>query len=109
MTDTEKNQQRRDVLADYNKAQEDLDAQIVKIERIAVTFETLAAALKAHPELVTQTPEIGKPDYREELSSLSRQQVVDDCAELRRLRDRLRTTEKHLRMLNGRTNQSTVE
>ena len=103
MVDTEKTQQQKDVIADHDKAQGDLAAQTIKIERLADALETLASALKTHPELITRTPEIGKPDYREHLAALERQQVVDDCAEIRRLMDRTRTTEKRLRMLNGLT------
>lgn len=39
MTDTGKAQQRKDVIADHEKAQDDLANQIVKIERIANTLE----------------------------------------------------------------------
>jgi PleD family two-component response regulator len=38
MTDTGKAQQRKDVIADHEKAQDDLANQIVKIERIANTL-----------------------------------------------------------------------
>jgi hypothetical protein len=109
MTDVEKIQQRKDVAADHDKAQEDLAAQIIKIERVADKLEVLATALKTHPEFVTGTPEIGKPDYREDLTALDRQKLLDDCSELRRLKDRARTTEKRLNLLNGRTGQSIVE
>jgi hypothetical protein len=109
MTDTEKIQQRKDVVADHEKALSDLAAQTVKVERIAHALEILATALKTHPELITRTPESDKPDYREHIAALERQQIVDDCAELRRIKDRERTTEKRLRILDGRTNQSTVE
>ncbi len=109
MTDVEKSIQRAEVIAENEKAQEELANQTIKIERIADKFDRISRALRNHPELVTGTPEIGKPDYRSDLNFPTREQLLADCAELIRLQNWCKTAERRLRVLNGQTKQATVD
>ncbi len=109
MTDTEKAGLEKDVVWERHKAEREFAAQNVKVARIIEKLKELLQGLERHPELVTGTPAPGAPDYRECLDVLNRQEVVNACAELAVLKEKLRTAEKHVRMLECGSPQSRVE
>lgn len=109
MTDTERIEQEKETLWEHERAQQALNAQTVKVQRLADKLENLCRALRDHPELVTGTPQIEAPDYRDDLAVLNREEILNVCHELARLKERARTTGKRVDLLRFGSPQSRVE
>jgi len=93
MTETEREALERDVIFDAERAKRNYEAHRIKAAKIGEQLERLGRALQDHPELVNPLPELDGPDYREGLNLLaSRQEVIDLCREIVRLREEQKLT-----------------
>ncbi|HUY15016.1 MAG TPA: hypothetical protein VMX16_15520 [Terriglobia bacterium] len=109
MTDSEMYSLKEQAFLNRQRALDELAAQTFKIDIIADRFENLVKGLRKHPELVTGTPQIGNPDYREELRLLDRQTVTTACDDIRQLKEKARIAEKRLATLDHGSRQSLIE
>ena len=94
MTELDRKQQEKDVLYEEHRIRTDLEAHLVKAERIANSLNKLSTALREHPEAITGTPSLADiaegRDYREALAVLDRQALVAHCQRITALRQELR-------------------
>lgn len=92
MTATERENLEKEVVFEAERAKRDLREALT---RLAITGEKLiflGNGLCVHPQLVTPTPELEGPDYREALRALDPEKITKFCAEVRALRERERIT-----------------
>jgi len=109
MTEGEILQQEEQVRRDVGKAARELNAQNLKIQGISDHLENLVDALRNHPELVTGTPSPGARNYLGDLSVFDRETLLAECAELRRLHEKVRLLEKRVATLDHGSRQSLIE
>jgi len=100
MTQAEKDKLSADVIGDFTKAKREYAFCRVRIERFADSFKRLANALQDHPELVSEQPKSGEPDYRRDLDSLNAKEFEKAIRELGEAREQMERHERHFKMLS---------
>lgn len=109
MTEQEREDLEKEVLWQREKAHQELATLEVKVALIADRLRRLVAALDDSPELVTSTPALHAPDFREDLKAVDRQTLLDTCRELASAKEKLRQAEKRAQQLRFGTNQTRIE
>lgn len=92
MTRTERESLEKDVVFEAEKSKRDLRESLDRLAMIGERLIFLGNGLRSCPDLITPTPEIDGPDYREALRVLQPDQIIELCREVRTLRERERIT-----------------
>ena len=109
MTDQDRSELEKDVLWKCEKSREEVAALSVKIELIVDGFEHVLSGLRTHPELLTPTPALNAPDYREDFKAVDLKIMFDTCRELAQAKEKLRQAEKRRDKLRFGTNQTRID
>ena len=85
----------KEALYEYEKTRKECARVDTRINQIADALEVLVTGLRTHPKLVTPTPEVDGPDYRQGLNMLAvRSEVIELCKEIAGLEYKLKNAER---------------
>jgi hypothetical protein len=106
VTDEQHRDLKKEKVFEIHETQKKLNACIVKARSFASKMERVGYGLRTHPDEVKGLPPVtsrrGEHDYSDDLRDFpSRQEIVELCDELRQWRERLKSAEEDLRLLEG--------
>jgi hypothetical protein len=103
MTDMEQSQLKKDLVFEHHQIGQELKLYKVKMEKIGEKLEKLGRALKQNPSKVTDAePNLQAghyEDFRDDLSALNRDNVVNSCKRMAELQESLKKTEQQMKEL----------